>query len=527
MKNGIIFLLIISGIMPLRVLSQEGSLLSKLKNGEKEAVEAIALYPEKERIAILEAAMHPEILVRMQNIRRNTEENFQILLADLSKDKQEMLFDLARYPELVQSICVGGKKKSESEMTELLSTYPDDLAVNARFVNRKLFSSLQEINTLYNDSELAFTNVISKYPEQTQSAYRELLLLPEIVSVLNEYMSITVLIGDIYKNNPEEIVAELDAMNVLIAEQKTKELAEWKQSLEENPEALEEYEKSVQDFAEEQGYDYSQTTSVQYTTEIYQYHVWRPYSYWFGPPWWYSYDYWYPYPWWYHCGYYYGPSNGLVFVGLPSYYYVDWHMQHHHHFYHYPHFTDHMFNYYYGHRNSVTSITVVTEKWMAQNKSEFPENWFANDARRVQRFKEYGKFKMDYEKASYQADIEALSQREFLERNADKYPSLKPVLKDKQNPIYSKPKKEEKYVPKVQKEYKVPEKRTNDKLIEKPTTPQRVDRARDYHNETWKKTKTEPKKNPPPVQRKNKPVQKKKIETTPKQQPKKVPVKRK
>ena len=55
-------------------------ILHDLSEDEQKAVEAVALYPEKERNIILEVASYPEVLVRMQNIRKNT-----VMLTDFQK----------------------------------------------------------------------------------------------------------------------------------------------------------------------------------------------------------------------------------------------------------------------------------------------------------------------------------------------------------------------------------------------------------------------------------------------------------
>lgn len=485
--------------LPLFNIAQQQSLLSQLQNGEKEAIEAIALYPEKQRSAILEASKYPAVLVRMQNIRKNSEADFQALLSDLTEEEQKQAFDISRYPELIASICENGKKRSDSEMDDLLKNYPDDTKETAKHLNKMHFSMLQKINELHSDSQEEFDNVISEYSKETKDAYYELLKLPEVLTILNEYMNTTVLLGDIYKSNPEQLKQELDSLNTVVAEQKAKELEEWKQSLENDPEAMAEYEEASKEFADDQGYDASVYTKT-YTTNVYVYDNWRPYSYWFGPPWWYYYDYWYPYPWWYHCGYYYGPNNVIVLVGFPSPYFVHWHYYHHQHFYYYPHFTNHMITYYNGHRESMNSVNSETANWVSEHRNDFPEAWIKNDGMRVERIKEFGKFEIDYERER-DMNTSIPSKRDFLENNASKYPAISNVLKDEKNPVYGKPDKEENLYYYKPHEFK-PEKpviKSPDKVTHPASEPQKVYNATDYHHQTWRQTNNPPKVNPRPV----------------------------
>ena len=506
--------------------TQQTGLLEQMKDEEQEAVKAIALYPEKERLAILEASAHPEILVRMQRIRSTTEASFQDVLATLPEDEQKRLYNISRYPYLIAAICKGNKKKSGDELETILTDYPVEVHDDAILLNQKQFQLLVTVNDLYAQSQESFEELIGNYPEKTQQAYRQLVALPEIISTLNNNMGITVLLGDIYKHDPEKLKQELDSLNVVVAEEKAKELNEWKQSLEDDPEAMAEYEQASQEFAEDQGYnatDYQSNPTTTQVTNVYINQVWQPYPYWFGSPWWYPYECWYPYPWWYHWGYYYGPGNVIVFVGMPSDYYVYWHWYHYHHFYHYPHFTNHMMTYYYGHRSSVNSVTTGTAHWLSENRGELPQNWLVDDGHRVDRIKEYGKFRMDYQNVVQQASNGAPTQREYLQQNAKAYPSLAPVLGEKENPVYGEPKAQNKYVPPTR-EYKTPAPQPKVRVEENPSNPQKIDRARTYHDNVWQKNKQQPKQQMPTPQPRQTPPPQKSVPVP--QQQKNVPVKK-
>lgn len=466
--------------------SQE-AIIQQVPNEEQNAVEAIALYPEKERIVILEAASHPEILVRMQNIQKNSEMKFKSLLENLLEEEQKKIFNLSRYPDLIQKITQN--KKSKEELNQLLINYPKEIQEQAIFANQNHFPLLININKLFQDSELALENVLKNYPQQTQQAYKELLKLPEVVNILVKNMNATVLLGDLYKNKPSQLKKELDSLNVVIAEQKTKELNEWKQNLEDDPDAMKEYEQATKEFASSEGIDESNyTTHVpeEKKTEVEIRYIYQPYPYWFGWPWWYTYEIWYPYPYWYHCGYYYNPENVIVFIGLPSNYYMQWHFHHHTHFYHYPHFTNHVVNHYYGHRKSRSSITTIVRDWEKEVRPEVPNNFLANDKNRAERIKEYGKFKMDYQATITKTNKKVPNQYNYLKNNANKYPSLKPVLKEKPTTSVKTPiKKKEKPT----RDFNVPKYQPKEKTIKSNrSVDQEIDRAKKYHQNTWKKS---------------------------------------
>jgi hypothetical protein len=331
-------------------------------------------------------------------------------------------------------------------------------------------------------------------------------------------MSMTVLLGDIYKKHPDELDKELDSLSVVLAEQQAKELDEWKQELQENPEAMGEYEQAAKEFAGEQTYNYDDDVyggpmPDRYREDIYVHHVWRPYSYWFGWPSWYGYENWYPYPWWYHWGYYYGPGQVIVIVGLPSNVFIDWHFRHHRHLYHYPHFTDQVIRHYYGPRRMGTRVQPVLRRWEEEHRGELPSNWWNDDKNRVDRIREYGKFKTEYEDLVRITRDKAPTEREYLRNNADRYPTLKPVLKEK--PEQRQPPKDKVYIPTPEKQ---PVNRPGEKVIQKenPQRQEEIDRAKEKHENIWERQRTEPKQQPAPVPPK---ADKQKTKTPPRTEP--------
>lgn len=487
----------------LAVLAQEERLLEQIRDEERDAIEAIALYPEKERAMILEASTHPEVLVRLQNMQAKTASDFRSLIGYLPEEDQQKVFNISRFPVLMYMICDKGKKKTQRQMEEILMDYPDDIAADAFYLNDEHFDLLVAVQKLYEESDEAFKNALSSYPVYIQKTYKELIDLPEVMMIMSNNLNMTVLLGDLYRSNPEQVKEELDSLNTVVAEQKAKELNDWKESLENDPEAMAEYEKASQEFASEHGYaesDYSGTLPDRYQTDVYVHHVWRPYPYWFGCPWWYAYDCWYPYPWWYHWGYYYGPGNTVVIIGLPSAYYMSWHYYNYNHFYYYPHFTNVVIHYNETHPNNVTTVTAATDHWIRDHNEQLPQDWLKNDGKRVDRIKEYGKFNMDYQTTIKDGTNKIPSQRDFLNEHSKDYPSLKPVLSEKpdafkkQEPIIrrTEPVKKEPAQP-VQKPYE-----PKPKVIQQPKTNQQVlERAKTHHENTWERPR--PTVNPRPA----------------------------
>jgi hypothetical protein len=284
LASSLVFLGYESGAQPKKVLPQ-------LDEDKQNVVETIAMYPDSQRALILQASVFPEILVRMDHIRDNTEARFREMISGLSETDQKRIYNLARYPDLMKIMCDRPEKRSGAEMSILLDMWPEDIRVDAAHINTNHYKLLHDIQDLYVSADQGFADLLQEYPLPIRDVYHQLSQLPEVVSLLTTNLDIVVLLGEAFQHYPEQVKAELDALGVVVAEQQAKELNEWKKQLEENPEAMQEYESSAKEFAGEYGYDddvYDAPVPEPVTHVVQVHHVWRPYTYWFGWPGWYE-----------------------------------------------------------------------------------------------------------------------------------------------------------------------------------------------------------------------------------------------
>ncbi len=499
MKHTGNLILMLCCLLAYPLFSQQTSPIEQLLELERNAVEALALYPQKERLAILNAATAPQVLVHMQHVRARTETAFQNLLEPLNDDTREAMYNLARFPELIEALTATGSPLPSAQMEQAVADYPDNVHQQAASASRNHFGVLVSMRDLYREASERFAGVLHNHPEHIREAYRVLVGLPDVTEILTDNMTMTVLLGDLYQRYPDLLMQELDALGADLAEQNAKDLLEWKRMLEEDPEAMAEYENVLRDFADDHGYDdvyydpaiHDKPAPAVTETRVIVHHVWRPYPYWFGRPWWYTYNMWYPYPWWYHCGYYYGPGNTIVFVNLPSGYFFNWYLYRYHHFYHYPHFTGHMFGYYYGPRRAST-VHYYVGGWLREHSDEVPETWLAERETRIDRIREYGKFRTDYERTVRETGRETLTPREFVSQHPDRYPRVKELLAEA--PIRDvSPAPVRRADPIVPAQPPATRLQPREKVIEPQTPPERrIDRARDHHQQSWERTNPRP-----------------------------------
>ena len=191
---------------------------------------------------------------------------------------------------------------------------------------------LDDIDALENSAEDAFSAILEAYNEVTQANLRRLSELPEILTILTDNIRVTLLVGDLYAKEPEWVLHKADSLNLVVARQQAEELDDWKESLQNDPQAQDELLASAESFAKEFDYDDEYYDwddegwqSDEVTGEvIVRHHYYHHYPYWFGYPHWYGYPCWRPNPYWYDWGFYIGPARSIVVVGLPSFHFTNW-----------------------------------------------------------------------------------------------------------------------------------------------------------------------------------------------------------
>lgn len=507
-----IFLLL--GLSSVQAQSDK-ELLRELIAEEQEAVDALVLYPEETRLAIFNATSCPEALIKMESIQTQTSTAFKKMMESYPQDIQEMIWDLTRYPALVHRLAAIDVD-SEDPLKTILKNYPEVIHPKTKQAVRDYHPVLIEIDQLNQAAASAFEFILDDYPPQSKEALQHLITLPEVLTILTENIRLTILVGDLYQKAPQWLRQKADSLNLVVARRNAKELEDWKANLENNQEAIEELKASGAAYSEDYAYDDAAYDDQKYIDDLYyeeeedrpdemiiEHHYSYHYPYWFGYPSWYEYPRWRNYPYWYDWGFYISPQRTIVVFGLPSYHFTHWYFYHPHHHTHWPHLSTHFVNHYYGHRKfGSSSVTTSVKRWRSQNAAIITDKWLENDGQMPDRFKTYGKFETERTKFNQKNPRKAVSQKEYAEQHKKRYPKLSKATKQPKDvnvvrkkkeanrsvkPKAKKPAIERSKVtkPKVEKK---PPKKAKKPTRKKPLTP-KVNRAKDYHKDTWEKSK--------------------------------------
>lgn len=437
-KKMSVILFLFATVLSSRAQETDASLLNQVSRDDQAAVDAVAMYPKDVRSEIFTAAMYPEIIVRLNTMQKKTNAKFNALLASYSKEEQEKIYNLTRYPDLITQLA-NGHPKSEAEIKTILTKYPDEIqqtALDEGVHNYDLLVHIDQNGVEYSKN---FETMISSYPPQAVNAFRELIKIPEVLSTLTDNMQFTVVIGDVYKRNPDLVMQKTDSLNVALSQKNKQEASEWQQTLKENPQAQQQYEQAAQEYAQENGYKTEEYATPR-SPEIENYTSYS-YNWWFGYPVWAPHAYWDPYPYWYDWGFYYGPHRRVVFIGMPSTYFLNWYFYNPQHHVRFPELSAHYYTYYYGHRGAIgyNSISRSVYNWHNRNADIVTSEWDRDPARRVQLFKEYGQMEVERRKYNQAHPEHILKRPEFIENHKDSYKNIRPLNNEPRRGNYSRP----------------------------------------------------------------------------------------
>jgi len=294
---------------------------------DRDVAEEIAGYSVDERHAALLAAGQPEDLLAIDAIQRDSADAFAKLIDGLSREDQEQVWDIVRYPGLVADLARGGAK-TDAELEKIAARQPEEIRAAVISQGRARHSTWVEVYALDLEAEQQFSDVIAKHPPDVRSAFQRLRGRPDLMTLMTDNIAVATRIGAAYREDPVRVEARFDDLHQVVAARRSDEEKSWAKELQ-DPEAREELQTAARDFANDHGYAYDDQVTNPPAIQTRVVHVdhyvnTNPYPYWYGYPSWYAYPYWYPASLWSHVGFRFGGGSAFIGFGLPSPYFLGW-----------------------------------------------------------------------------------------------------------------------------------------------------------------------------------------------------------
>lgn len=284
---------------------------------EQPFMAAFATYRDDVRQAVLVVSQQPQVLTQLARQQSNSQLAFVDLIESYSQTKQGWFYDLARYPDLLHTLATLPGNTDQSAVNELTKALPADLQTTAWKLYRHHNADLVQVDNLNQRADQAFNTLLAPLDAPTQAAFRQLITLPDVLTTLTSQLDKTTQLGQQYATDPAGVTQQLTILHDSLTVQQQKELADYQQQLNQDPQAQQELQQAGKQYAQANGI----TPNPAWTNPAYSYQ--NPYSYWSGYPYWYGSPMWYP-GLAYSTGFYYGLGGNMVVYGLPGYGFSNW-----------------------------------------------------------------------------------------------------------------------------------------------------------------------------------------------------------
>ncbi len=305
----------------------------------------VASYRDDVRQSVLLVSQQPQVLTRLAQQQAQTQQAFADLIQPFGQTKQGWFYDMARFPDALHALAMLPAGSDRAAVLAITKTLPTDVQETAWKLYRHHNADLVQADNLNQQADQAFTNLLAPLDEPTQTAFRQLLNTPDVLSTLTSQPDQTAQLGQSYQADPDGITQQLATLHDKQQAQNQQELAEYQRELNQDPQAQQELQQAGQAYAQANGYGTNGINpNPNWVNTSYYYQ--NPYSFWFGYPSWYASPLWYPSAWWYGTGFYYGAGGNMVVFGMPSIGFSNWFFNRGYGYY--PHLYN-RFNTYYTH----------------------------------------------------------------------------------------------------------------------------------------------------------------------------------
>jgi hypothetical protein len=323
-------LLIGSVIMAQSAAAQE----EPIDSAKWDYIESIVQYDADTRYNILLVSQHTDLFKDISKLQKKTQDKFQGTIKSLERSEQELVYKIITQEGLLADLLALGKEFSGEDVEQVLKKpeYAIDAETGAVYqLLKKRNRSLSSIKSYYDEAVRSFQNIVAPLPEEDRSAFAAIIQEPEVMAVLIAHTAYTQELGDFYAKNPEWVSRKIDSLGIHYQNEHKKEVAEYQQELDRNPELEKETLEAAEEYAREFGYDPDELKEAQEeaqqsasNTQVTVNVTYQAYPYWYGYPYWYATPMWRPYPWYYSCGFRFGYGRGVVVFGMPTYHYSMW-----------------------------------------------------------------------------------------------------------------------------------------------------------------------------------------------------------
>lgn len=281
-------------------------------------VSGIASYRDDVRQSILLVSQQPQVLTSLAQQQANSQRAFNDLIHSYGQAKQGWFYDIARFPDVLHALATLPAGSDRSAVQAVTNTLPTDSQESAWKLYRHHHVDLVQVDNVDQQAGKAFDNLIAPLDVPTQTAFRQLIGMPDVLTLLTQAIDKTARLGQAYQADPANFTQNLTSLHDKLDAQNRQDLAEYQRELDQDPQAQQELKQAGKEYAQANGIN--PNPAWPNNPVYYQ----NPYSFWFGYPSWYGSPIWYPSAFGFGTGFYYGLGGNPIVYGLPSFGFSNW-----------------------------------------------------------------------------------------------------------------------------------------------------------------------------------------------------------
>lgn len=281
-------------------------------------VSSVASYRDDVRQSVLLVSQQPQVLTHLAQQQASSQQAFDDLIHSFGQTKQGWFYDIARFPDVLHTLATLPDGTDRQTVQGVTKALPANVQETAWKLYRHHHGDLEQVDNLNQQAAQAFNTLIAPLDGPTQTAFRQLINMPDVLSLLTQQLDETTKLGRDYQVDPASVSQNLTALHDKLDAQNKQELADYQRQLDQDPQARQELAQAGKAYAQANGIN--PNPAWPNNPVYYQ----NPYSFWFGYPTWYGSPMWYPSAFGYGAGFYYGPGGNMIVYGLPSFGFSNW-----------------------------------------------------------------------------------------------------------------------------------------------------------------------------------------------------------
>ena len=190
----------------------------------RQAIESLARQDVALRDAALVLAGRPDVLIQADQIRSGSTHAFRAILERRPESERANLWELVRYPELVNAMVEPGAR---DRIDALSADHPPEVRTAALEAARDSWDAILEIHALEARTRDSYLDLRAGLSDDVGEAFERVAAEPAVLSLLTDELNLAVSLGEAYERDPARVRAEFETLSLALEETDSAAHEDW------------------------------------------------------------------------------------------------------------------------------------------------------------------------------------------------------------------------------------------------------------------------------------------------------------